>query len=453
MRVGILLPWVGGDLPAHLSFTCRSMAGGAATATLVLVHEARARRSVAPACRAQPNVDVVELPDGGVAAAVGGRLAARAGLDAARVVAKLAAVLAASPGALCEFKPAWGYAFAAQLARFSHWTYTDADVVFGHLDGWLRGPGPRFDVETWSFEGDAGRLFLRGQWALHARGNATDFLWEACDHLGARLEANLDYKLDHARALEAAGDRRAAKRAERARSDATRGAWDAAAAAARLDGAGLGECGGGLAAFVSAEGCYSCAVLASDAAAARGVVAAVAPLAHGDHEATAVHWFRGRLARCRGDGCDARLRAWRSAVRAGAGAPARAGAAPDAGPLAVVRDCADMRWICRTAPRAALRASPAALGPGDAVRVAARAGRDAVPAATRLRGRAPGDVVELPLFHFRKWIDYGAWASADDPGDGAAFVVEESGFRAHRRRGARRAPGRPAAPAAPPRPR
>ena len=61
MRVGILLPWVGGDLPAHLSFTCRSMAGGAATATLVLVHEARARRSVAPACRAQPNVDVVEL--------------------------------------------------------------------------------------------------------------------------------------------------------------------------------------------------------------------------------------------------------------------------------------------------------------------------------------------------------------------------------------------------------
>ena len=38
------------------------------------------------------------------------------------------------------------------------------------------------------------------------------------------------------------------------------GDWDADAAAARLDAAGHGECGGAVGKFVSAEGCYSCVV-------------------------------------------------------------------------------------------------------------------------------------------------------------------------------------------------
>ena len=445
MRVGILLPWVGGDLPPHLSFTCRSMAGGAATATLLLIHEASQRRSVAPACREVANVEVVELRDGGVAALHASRLAARGGGDGAALAVKLGRLFRSTPGALSEFKPAWGHVFGSYLGRFSHWTYTDADVVFGDLDAWL---GPRLgagvDVETWAFAGDAGRLFLRGQWTVHRIGGAADFLWEACDHLGARLEENVDYKLAHARALAESGDRRATRRAERAASDATAGGWDAAAAAARLDARGLGACGGSLAAFVSAEGCYSCAVLTGDAAAARGLVAAVAPLAHSDHEPSPVYWFRGRLARCAGEDCAARLRAWKRSVRGGRAAPpsAPAPAAAATAAAVVVRDCDDMRWICRTAPRAALHAlaAPAAagappppLGPGDAVRVEPRPGRDALPAATIVAAapnRDAAGVAELPLFHFRKWVDYGAWRPAADPGGAAPFVVEESGFRA-----------------------
>ena len=128
----------------------------------------------------------------------------------------------------------------------------------------------------------------------------------------------------------------------------------------------------------------------------------------------------------------------------------------------VTRNCDDMRWICRSAPRAAVHVSlssasdgrVAPLGPIDAVDVVPNRGIGALPsvtvaalpsfvgshkdaaAETSSLARKLG-LVELPLFHFRKWIDYGAWrpATLDDiSGATTSFVVKESGFRAGKRR-------------------
>ena len=68
MRVAIILPWIGGAVPSHLSFTCHTMVGGLKTATLLLVHEAAQRLSLPRSCQLSANVKVEELRDGGMAA-------------------------------------------------------------------------------------------------------------------------------------------------------------------------------------------------------------------------------------------------------------------------------------------------------------------------------------------------------------------------------------------------
>ena len=168
--------------------------------------------------------------------------------------------------------------------------------------------------------------------------------------------------------------------------------------------------------------------------------------------------------------CGDRLREWRFALR-NASSPSTAMPSPQAPPhrprpprnAVVTRNCDDMRWICRSAPRAAVHASlnnasdgrVAPLGPIDAVDVMPNHGIGALPSATVaalpiLVGNSANDaatetvslarqlgLIELPLFHFRKWIDYGVWrpATLDHfSGTSTSFVVKESGFRAGKRR-------------------
>ena len=142
VHAAILLPWVGGELPPHLSFTCHSMIGGARRATLLLFHEAAQRSSVPEACRIVGNVEVEELGDGGLAALHGRRLGLLSGSEPRGLTSRLARLFHASPSSLSEFKPAWGWVFGEYLEDYTHWTYTDADVVFGGLDDWRALPGP-----------------------------------------------------------------------------------------------------------------------------------------------------------------------------------------------------------------------------------------------------------------------------------------------------------------------
>ena len=74
-----------------------------------------------------------------------------------------------------------------------------------------------------------------------------------------------------------------------------------------------------------------------------------------------------------------------------------------------------------------------------AVEVQARVGHDALPHATLVSALIPRtigpELLEAPMFHFRKWIDYGHWNEVlheelrEQPL--ASFVIETSGFHAH----------------------
>jgi len=201
MRVGIVLPWIGGAFPNHLSLTCYTMMGGIKTAELLLFFENRPLSSVPSACQVAKNVVVQDLGRGGVAALHARRILAAPGPNRLRatvssVQQKFERLFQLAPASLSEFKPTWGWVFAEYLSEYSHWTYTDSDVIFGRLDDWLGGDGSgRYDIETWSFNGDAGRLFLRGQWALHRNVNRINLIWQHCRHLTEDLLENIDYKL------------------------------------------------------------------------------------------------------------------------------------------------------------------------------------------------------------------------------------------------------------------
>lgn len=423
-------------------------------ATLLLLHEAAERSSIPPVCRKRGNVKIEELNDGGIAELHTQRiLESSPEIQRSGAEKKMKRLFELAPSSLSEFKPTWGWVFGEYLHKYSHWTYTDADVIFGRLDDWLGGVGfGRYDIETWSFQDDAARLFIRGQWAIHKNQRRINLLWQNCSHLGSALDKNLNYKVELYETMLRSPNRREAMRLERKRSDATRGSWDANVAASRLDRLGYNACGGSIGRFISAEGCYSCVLLASEIAAVLNLSVRISPLILSDHNNWPVWWFKGSLIRCQPRGesgvgrCNDALTAWiandpRSSL--GRKKPVH----PDAmyKQAKVVRDCYNMRWICRSAPRAALHALQdsnkgnfGSIKKHIATQIRPRNRQSALAEATFIitarskRIDAP-ELIEAPIFHFRKWIDYGEWKGAalyesQEHTVTSSFVIETSGF-------------------------
>jgi|TARA_B100001094_G_C18072307_1_gene740729 hypothetical protein len=111
----------------------------------------------------------------------------------------------------------------------------------------------------------------------------------------------------------------------------------------------------------------------------------------------------------------------------------------------VIRDCSNMHWICRSAPRAALHAilgpqtpnlTLQPLGRNDAVQIQPMRGFAALPAATVIvalsakQKKQRPELIEMPIFHYRKWVDYGKWGavSLNSHDRLPSFVIKKSGF-------------------------
>lgn len=218
-----------------------------------------------------------------------------------------------------------------------------------------------------------------------------------------------------------------------------------------LDESGLYECSVHTGRFISAEGCYSCVIISSSLAAALDLRVRISPLVLSDHSDVPVFWFRGSLVRCihhwnsRRGTCSEALRAWRITR---ANYTAHAYRRPETPINAVfkraivVQDCFNMRWICRSAQRAALHALSDNFGLGGQLKpleqeetVHLRAGNEVLPRATlvmtsMIKPSVNIQIIEAPLFHFRKWVDYGRWrpTSLDRNMPPVIFSVKNSGF-------------------------
>ena len=88
------------------------------------------------------------------------------------------------PYVLVEFKSALGHIFADYISEYTHWGYSDLDVVFGDLPRWITNDELHdFDIVTYSY-GDQNRIYLRGQWTFHKNKKYTiNQIWRECSFL------------------------------------------------------------------------------------------------------------------------------------------------------------------------------------------------------------------------------------------------------------------------------
>lgn len=95
------------------------------------------------------------------------------------------------PYILVEFKPAMGHIFQDFIIGYSHWGYSDFDIVFGDLPRWITDEElDEWDIVTYSY-GDQDRVYLRGQFTFHKNMEPVNNIWRKCSHLS---KMDLRYK-------------------------------------------------------------------------------------------------------------------------------------------------------------------------------------------------------------------------------------------------------------------
>lgn len=73
-------------------------------------------------------------------------------------------ILVHSPKYLVEIKPLFGDLFSSYIGSYSHWSYTDPDIIWGNLPAWIsKDDLEEFDILSIGKNWDAARLYLRGQ--------------------------------------------------------------------------------------------------------------------------------------------------------------------------------------------------------------------------------------------------------------------------------------------------
>ena len=101
------------------------------------------------------------------------------------------------PYILVEYKPAFGHIFADYLHEYTHWGYSDLDVVFGDMSRWIDDDEwNEYDIVTYGF-GDQDKLYLRGQFTFHRNDpRYINQLWRHCKYL-----SEMDVRYAHPKSL------------------------------------------------------------------------------------------------------------------------------------------------------------------------------------------------------------------------------------------------------------
>jgi len=189
-RLAIIIPFVGQGpehIPSYLNLFCIAAAGSASKVDFLLIHNG-VLDSQESSCTAD-NVKFLSMGSIGaftkqltrVLDQVPTEELAIGSLD--RVARILSNYLFKYPYVLVEFKPALGHVFSEFLEGYSHWGYSDLDIVFGDLPRWItEDEWKDFDVVTYGY-GDQHRVYLRGQFTFHKNNQKTKQLWRQCKFL------------------------------------------------------------------------------------------------------------------------------------------------------------------------------------------------------------------------------------------------------------------------------
>eukprot|EP01039_Chlorochromonas_danica_P000231 gene228-249_t len=164
-------------LAQYFEWSCRSIQSSQALVDMIVIHESNEKiQNITCAS----NVHFIDLGMDGLSKVIVEHLIPNGTQAANRLELQkiLGVVLKHSPQYLLEIKPMMGTLFASYLEGYSHWSYTDPDIIWGDLVDWI----DRRDLETYDYLSfaktwDAARLYLRGELTWHKNCEKVNNLW------------------------------------------------------------------------------------------------------------------------------------------------------------------------------------------------------------------------------------------------------------------------------------
>jgi hypothetical protein len=205
-RIAFTVPWIGRSFPSWFPYFLSSCRRSAFIADWLIFHE----EARLPALEeVPPNVIFYNLGKDGLGHLFGSRIAQALGVDdeAERLVHLFQEAFRDFAYIVTEYKPTHGTVFAEYLEAYTHWSYTDIDMLIGDLPLHVElDELQNYDIFTYHF-GDVFRLYLRGQFAAHRNAAKVNTLWTQCPHLGSGLVRELEAKREIVRKMAEEGKR------------------------------------------------------------------------------------------------------------------------------------------------------------------------------------------------------------------------------------------------------
>ena len=152
-------------LSEYFEWTCRTIVHSADSFDMLVFHEGNSRLQRIVCAH---NVKFIDLGKNGLSKLIVSELLSEFNTSSeanrGSLTDMLSDVITHIPRYLIEVKPMTGSLFRDYLTPYSHWTYTDPDIVWGNIGSWILPDDARtYDIITLAKTFDAGRLFVRGQ--------------------------------------------------------------------------------------------------------------------------------------------------------------------------------------------------------------------------------------------------------------------------------------------------
>lgn len=153
-------------LSEYFSWTCRTIGNSEGILDMLVFHEGNTKLKDVNCAR---NVKFVDLGENGfsklVVSDILGKSNSTSETNRGILTGMLTEVIKNVPRYLVEIKPMTGSLFKDWLTEYSHWSYTDPDIIWANMNKWadFKEDADSFDIVTVAKDFDAGRLFIRGQ--------------------------------------------------------------------------------------------------------------------------------------------------------------------------------------------------------------------------------------------------------------------------------------------------
>ena len=173
-RIALFIPFIGDNFPPYMDVFCQSAGGSASIMDIYIFHNNVSYTGIQPLPH---NIKLINMESTEKLVRLLLRVLQKddetkegfslTKFNEDQFIQVATKWLVNNPYALVEFKIAFGHIFKDYLNDYSHWGYTDLDILWGDLQSWITtDEWNDYDIVTYTF-GDQNRAYLRGQFTIH----------------------------------------------------------------------------------------------------------------------------------------------------------------------------------------------------------------------------------------------------------------------------------------------